>query len=156
MTIYFTSPKIILFPVESGDFKNGVNALAQLLQVTPHPDHLVTLRALSRLVSQRLTAEALENPDTIIPKVRLRVWLPYVRLIYLFTFGRVSVGSSKWWNNNYCNVKQSIKAIGVNNFVLRRSQLCRIKQITVLVHTVKSICMVMTLIFCSQRVIYLY
>lgn len=73
MTIYFTFPKFILFPVESGDFKNGVNALAQLLQVTPHPDHLVTLRALSRLVSQRLTAEALENPDTIIPKVHVRV-----------------------------------------------------------------------------------
>ncbi|XP_046688334.1 RNA transcription, translation and transport factor protein isoform X2 [Homalodisca vitripennis] len=53
---------------ESNEFKAGVNSLAKLLEVTPHPDHLVTLRALSRLVTQRLSTEALENPDSALPK----------------------------------------------------------------------------------------
>lgn len=67
--------------------------MAQLLQVTAHPDHLVTLRALSRLVSQRLTAEALENPDTVIPKVGLRLRLDFrVRATYLFVYVRQNQG----------------------------------------------------------------
>ncbi|XP_069681936.1 RNA transcription, translation and transport factor protein [Periplaneta americana] len=53
---------------ESADFKKGVNALAQLLRVTTHPDHLITLKAVSKVVCQRLSAEALENPGTIIVK----------------------------------------------------------------------------------------
>ncbi|XP_054265133.1 RNA transcription, translation and transport factor protein [Macrosteles quadrilineatus] len=53
---------------ESIEFKNGVNGLAAVLQVTPHPDHLVTLRAISRLVSKRLNSDALDNPDTVVPK----------------------------------------------------------------------------------------
>uniref|UniRef100_A0A1B6KTB4 RNA transcription, translation and transport factor protein n=1 Tax=Graphocephala atropunctata TaxID=36148 RepID=A0A1B6KTB4_9HEMI len=53
---------------ESSEFKTGVNSLAHLLEVTPHPDHLVTLRALSRLVAQRLSSETLDNPDTALPK----------------------------------------------------------------------------------------
>ncbi|KAJ8881666.1 hypothetical protein PR048_018152 [Dryococelus australis] len=53
---------------ESLDFKKGVNTLAQLLKVTPHPDHLITLRAVSKVVRRRLSAEALENPDSVIVK----------------------------------------------------------------------------------------
>jgi RLL motif-containing protein 1 len=59
--------------VDSPDFKSGVNALATLLQVTPHPDHLVTLRAISRLVSRRLNSDALDNPDLVVPKVCYRL-----------------------------------------------------------------------------------
>ncbi|PSN35874.1 UPF0568 protein [Blattella germanica] len=53
---------------DSPDFKKGVNALAQLLRVTQHPDHLITLKAVSKVVCQRLSAEALENPDSVIVK----------------------------------------------------------------------------------------
>lgn len=55
--------------VESAEFKNGVNVLAKLLNITLHPDHLITLRAVSKLICQRLSTEALENPDSIVPKV---------------------------------------------------------------------------------------
>ncbi|XP_067012742.1 RNA transcription, translation and transport factor protein [Anabrus simplex] len=53
---------------DSPDFKKGVNALAQLLHVTPHKDHLITLKAVSKVACHRLSAEALENPDTVIVK----------------------------------------------------------------------------------------
>lgn len=53
---------------ECADFKKGVNALAQLLNVTQHPDHLITLKAISQVVCQRLSAEALENPSTVVVK----------------------------------------------------------------------------------------
>ncbi|XP_049858216.1 RNA transcription, translation and transport factor protein isoform X1 [Schistocerca gregaria] len=53
---------------ESPDFKKGVNALAQLLNVTAHPDHLITLKAISKVVCQRLSADALENPQSVIVK----------------------------------------------------------------------------------------
>ena len=57
--------------VDNADFKKGVNTLAQLLRVSPHPDHLITLKAVSKLVCQRLSAEALENPESLIVKVRV-------------------------------------------------------------------------------------
>uniref|UniRef100_A0A1B6E935 RNA transcription, translation and transport factor protein n=1 Tax=Clastoptera arizonana TaxID=38151 RepID=A0A1B6E935_9HEMI len=53
---------------ESSEFKDGVNSLAKLLNVNPHPDHLITLRALSRLVCKRLNTDAIENPDLVVPK----------------------------------------------------------------------------------------
>lgn len=56
--------------VESTEFKDGVNGLAKLLNVNPHPDHLVTLRAVSRLVCKRLNTEAIENPDLVVSKVK--------------------------------------------------------------------------------------
>ncbi|CAG2061920.1 unnamed protein product [Timema podura] len=40
-----------------------------LLNVTAHPDHLITLKAVSKVVQRRLSAEALENPDSVIVKV---------------------------------------------------------------------------------------
>ncbi|XP_046402283.1 RNA transcription, translation and transport factor protein [Ischnura elegans] len=51
---------------EADEFKKGVNTLAQLLNVTQHPDHLITLSAISKVVTQRLSAEALENPKSVI------------------------------------------------------------------------------------------
>lgn len=53
---------------ESAEFKNGVNMLAKLVNITLHPDHLITLRAVSKLICQRLSTEALENPDSVVPK----------------------------------------------------------------------------------------
>ncbi|XP_034250804.1 RNA transcription, translation and transport factor protein isoform X2 [Thrips palmi] len=53
---------------ESSDFKKGVIALAQILNITPHPDHLVTLKAVSKVVRERLNQDALDNPSNIIVK----------------------------------------------------------------------------------------
>lgn len=53
---------------EGEDFKRGVNTLAQLLHVTQHPDHLITLKAVSKVVCQRLSSEAIENPSNFIVK----------------------------------------------------------------------------------------
>lgn len=55
--------------VQTEEFKPGLNRLIQLLPVTPHPDRLVTMRAITQLLRQRLSPEARENPDTVIPKV---------------------------------------------------------------------------------------
>lgn len=41
---------------ESTEFRQGVAALSQLLTVSPHPDHLVTLQAVCSLVQDRLTS----------------------------------------------------------------------------------------------------
>lgn len=51
---------------QSPDFIKGVNVLADMLNVTKHPDHLITLRAISKLVKARLSPEALENPNLFI------------------------------------------------------------------------------------------
>ncbi|KAK3914302.1 RNA transcription, translation and transport factor protein [Frankliniella fusca] len=53
---------------ESADFKKGVLTLAQILNITPHPDHLITLQAVSKVVRERLSQEALDNPNNIIVK----------------------------------------------------------------------------------------
>lgn len=53
---------------ESPDFKKGVIALAQILNITPHPDHLITLKAVSKVVRERLSQEALDNPNNIVVK----------------------------------------------------------------------------------------
>lgn len=63
--------KTCIVAVDSSDFKKGVNTLAQLLRVSSHPDHLITLKAVSKVVCQRLSAEALENPERLILKVRV-------------------------------------------------------------------------------------
>lgn len=54
---------------QSPDFIKGVNALADVLKITKHPDHLITLKAISKLVKARLSNEALEKPDSVIVKV---------------------------------------------------------------------------------------
>lgn len=66
---YFS--KFICFDlVESADFKKGVTALAQVLNITPHPDHLITLKAVSKVVREKLNQDALDNQSNIIVKVR--------------------------------------------------------------------------------------
>lgn len=55
--------------VYSDEFKNGVNNLAKILKITPHPDHLITLKAIRKVVCKRLSPEALEKPQNIIVKV---------------------------------------------------------------------------------------
>lgn len=67
--------------VESDDFKKGVEGLARMLNITCHPDHLITLQAVSKLICERLNNEALQNPSSIIPKVcisfiPLSYWYP--------------------------------------------------------------------------------
>jgi len=45
----------------SADFKAGVASLAKLLNIPPHSDHLVVLRAVNILITERLTKEAIER-----------------------------------------------------------------------------------------------
>lgn len=52
----------------SKEFKDGVNAVAKLLNIPQHSSHLVTLEACSKLVCNRLNAAAIANPDTVIVK----------------------------------------------------------------------------------------
>ncbi|KAG7202787.1 hypothetical protein KM043_009954 [Ampulex compressa] len=52
----------------SNEFKNGVNSLAKLLRVPRHSDHLITIEACSKLVCDRLNANAIANPDSVIVK----------------------------------------------------------------------------------------
>lgn len=55
--------------VQSDECKIGVAKLAKMLNIVNHPDHLVTLRAISKLVKTRLNHDALANPDAVIVKV---------------------------------------------------------------------------------------
>lgn len=48
---------------ESDDFKAGVISLAKMLKVIPHPDHLVTLRAVSRVIRKYLSRDAIKNKE---------------------------------------------------------------------------------------------
>ncbi|KAF7391770.1 hypothetical protein HZH68_011313 [Vespula germanica] len=52
----------------SKEFKNGVNAIAKLLNIPKHSSHLTTLEACSKLVCNRLNAAAVANPNTVIVK----------------------------------------------------------------------------------------
>lgn len=81
---------IVCVTVESADFKNGVNKLAALLKITTHPDHLVTLQAIGKVVTERLNAECLKNPDSVVPKV-----------CHLLHF-RVVVGRFPMKNDQFC------------------------------------------------------
>lgn len=53
----------------SPEFINGVNSLASTLKVAKHPDHMVTLKAISKVVRERLSPQCLKNPNSIIVKV---------------------------------------------------------------------------------------
>ncbi|XP_043272913.1 RNA transcription, translation and transport factor protein [Venturia canescens] len=53
---------------ESNEFKSGVRNVAQLLNVTQHVNHLITLDACSKLVCQRLNSVALANPSFVVVK----------------------------------------------------------------------------------------
>ncbi|KAG7170879.1 RNA transcription, translation and transport factor protein-like, partial [Homarus americanus] len=39
---------------QSPEFRDGIIRLTQQLNITPHPDHLITLKAISKLISTRL------------------------------------------------------------------------------------------------------
>lgn len=47
--------------VDSNAFKVGVSSVAKLLRVPQHSDHLVTLQACSKLVCNKLNAEAIKQ-----------------------------------------------------------------------------------------------
>lgn len=51
---------------KSTEFRDGVNKLAVQLGVTQHPDHLVTLKAISKLITSRLSTEAMQSPGEVI------------------------------------------------------------------------------------------
>lgn len=59
---------------QAEEFVTGVNKLANLVKVTPHPDHLVTLRAVSKVVQDRLSQNALENPNSVIVTVCFNIY----------------------------------------------------------------------------------
>ena len=56
---------------QSTEFINGVNSLAGILNVTQHPDHIVTLQAISKLVKSRLSPACLSNPESFIISVSI-------------------------------------------------------------------------------------
>ncbi|CAK9806417.1 RNA transcription, translation and transport factor protein [Anthophora plagiata] len=49
---------------DSNPFKNGIHSVAKLLRIPKHPNHLITLKACSKLVQRRLNNEALQNPNS--------------------------------------------------------------------------------------------
>jgi hypothetical protein len=71
ISILFQILKCYLVLVNGDDFKAGVVKLAKMLNVVNHPDHLVTLRAISKLVRSRLNPEALAKPESVVVKVIL-------------------------------------------------------------------------------------
>ncbi|KAF5308176.1 hypothetical protein FQR65_LT06356 [Abscondita terminalis] len=50
------------------DFENGVQEIARMLKITPHPNSLITLRAISKLICNRLNNNALKNPQDYVIK----------------------------------------------------------------------------------------
>ncbi|CAB3377867.1 Hypothetical predicted protein [Cloeon dipterum] len=54
--------------INSEDFKGGVYKLAKMLNVACHPDHLLTLSAISKIITSRLNPDAISNPETVIIK----------------------------------------------------------------------------------------
>lgn len=57
--------------MNGADFKEGVEKLADLLNISKHPDHLITLEAIHKFILQRLNSEAIKNPSTVLPKVNI-------------------------------------------------------------------------------------
>nr|CAH7735069.1 unnamed protein product [Callosobruchus chinensis] len=53
----------------SEEFTNGVNELAKILNTVPHPDPLVTLRAVRKVIVKRMAPDCVENPEKYIVKV---------------------------------------------------------------------------------------
>ncbi|XP_014671876.1 PREDICTED: UPF0568 protein C14orf166 homolog isoform X2 [Priapulus caudatus] len=72
--------------VDDPDFKAGVTSLAQLLQIPRHPDHLVTLKAVTKLISERLSPDALEAAKSNIPSETVKP-LPLANCVLGFETG---------------------------------------------------------------------
>jgi hypothetical protein len=58
-----------MFVVSSPEFMMGVNELAEILKVTKHQSHLVTLEACARLVKARYSKEAIAGGENLPKKV---------------------------------------------------------------------------------------
>lgn len=54
--------------VNSTEFKEGIEKLADILCISKHPDHIVTLGAIHKFICTRLNEEAIKDPSTILPK----------------------------------------------------------------------------------------
>ncbi|KAL4104582.1 hypothetical protein QTP88_019876 [Uroleucon formosanum] len=54
--------------VNSSDFKEGIEKLADLLNISKHPDHKITLEAIHKFIIKRLNEEVINNPSSILPK----------------------------------------------------------------------------------------
>ncbi|XP_021963903.1 RNA transcription, translation and transport factor protein [Folsomia candida] len=52
----------------SPEFVKGVNALADVLRVTKHPNHLLTLEGCAKLVQTRYSKENMKNGENVIKK----------------------------------------------------------------------------------------
>ncbi|XP_018563865.1 RNA transcription, translation and transport factor protein [Anoplophora glabripennis] len=50
----------------SKEFANGINELAKILKVVPHPDPLITLRAVRKVITNRMAPDRVENPQKYI------------------------------------------------------------------------------------------
>lgn len=81
---------------ESPEFINGVKTLANLLKVTQHPDHTVTLKAITKVVKSRLAPECLKNPNSVILKVgkkyffffsKMHLTVLIIKFFFLFSKG---------------------------------------------------------------------
>jgi hypothetical protein len=56
---------------QSKEFAEGITNVAKLLNITPHPDPLITLKAVAKMVTTRLSPQAQANPSEVIIKVIL-------------------------------------------------------------------------------------
>lgn len=56
-----------MFLVDTDAFKIGVNSLAKLLRIPKHSDHLITLQACSKLVCNKLNADAMKPNNNAVP-----------------------------------------------------------------------------------------
>ncbi|XP_050425894.1 RNA transcription, translation and transport factor protein [Adelges cooleyi] len=54
--------------VNSCEFKEGVESLADILNISKHPDHIVTLEAIRTLIAKRLNEECIKDPLSVLPK----------------------------------------------------------------------------------------
>lgn len=91
-----------------------MKVLAQLLKVSTHKDHLVTLRAVSKVVSERLSADALENPDRVVVKVNTPG--PFIVMagrIFLFFHCTLS------FQTGYCDTDPLILSLVASTAVMR-------------------------------------
>ncbi|XP_044745576.1 RNA transcription, translation and transport factor protein [Coccinella septempunctata] len=53
---------------QSNEFMEGINKIAKMLYITPHPDPTITLKAVRHIITERFTSVALQNPEKFIVK----------------------------------------------------------------------------------------
>lgn len=70
-----------LLLVYSTEFKEGIEKLADLLNISKHPDHINTLKAIHTFVTTRLSTEAIKNPSIVIPKVNIII--NFLQILFL-------------------------------------------------------------------------